>query len=169
MNDHLAHKIAEIGETAKPVSVMIFDLDRFKQVNDTYGHPTGDRILKGVAERVGTSIRDIDLLARYGGEEFVVIMPSTPTEVALSVAERLCARLAEEPFVIPGQPDPLPITASIGVATTTDPAETVEDLLGRADAALYAAKNGGRNQVCVGQEARSPDMGRRPQGATKSA
>ena len=169
MNDHLAHKIAEIGETAKPVSVMIFDLDRFKQVNDTYGHPTGDRILKGVAERVGTSIRDIDLLARYGGEEFVVIMPSTPAEVALSVAERLCDRLAEEPFVIPGQPEPLPVTVSIGVATTTDPAETVEALLSRADAALYAAKNGGRNQVRAVPVSNSPDTGRRPRDAAKSA
>jgi two-component system cell cycle response regulator len=169
MNDHLAHKIAEIGETAKPVSVMIFDLDRFKLINDTYGHPTGDRILKGVAERVGTSIRDIDLLARYGGEEFVVIMPSTPPEIALSVAERLCVRLAEEPFVIPSQSDPLPITASIGVATTTDPAETVEALLGRADTALYAAKHGGRNQVRAAQESSPTDAGRRPQDAVKSA
>jgi len=169
MNDHLAHKIAEIGETAKPVSVMIFDLDRFKLINDSYGHPTGDRILKGVAERVGTSIRDIDLLARYGGEEFVVIMPSTPPEIALSVAERLCIRLAEEPFVIPGQSDPLPITASIGVATTTDPAETVEGLLGRADTALYAAKHGGRNQVRAAQESSPTDAGRRSQDAVKSA
>lgn len=147
MDDHLERKIAEIAKSAKPVSVMIFDLDHFKKVNDTYGHACGDRVLKGVAERVSTSIRDVDLVARYGGEEFVVIMPSTPAEVALTVAERLCLRLAEQPFAIPGLVDGLPVSASIGVATTTDPSETVEGLLARADAALYAAKEGGRNRV----------------------
>jgi two-component system cell cycle response regulator len=149
MDDHLKHKIAEIAETAKPVSVMIFDLDHFKMINDTYGHPVGDRVLKGVAERVATSIRDIDLLARYGGEEFVVIMPSTPVEVAATVAQRLCDRLAEKTFAIPGRADGLSVTTSVGVATTIDPTVTVDGLLARADAALYAAKQAGRNRVCV--------------------
>ncbi|MEE8506711.1 MAG: PleD family two-component system response regulator, partial [Kiloniellales bacterium] len=89
MNAHLDRKIMEIAETAKPVSVIIFDIDHFKQVNDTYGHAAGDEVLKGLAKRVDGGIRDFDLLARYGGEEFVVIMPNTPAEVALSVAERL--------------------------------------------------------------------------------
>jgi len=169
MDDHLARKIAEIGETAKPVSLMIFDLDLFKKINDTYGHPTGDRILKGVAERVGTSIRDIDLLARYGGEEFVVIMPSTPADVALAVAERLRAQLADDPFVVPGQADALPVTASIGVATTVDPAETVESLLSRADAGLYAAKKAGRNQVRAADEPNPSAAGRPSQTAAQSA
>ncbi len=169
MDDHLARKITEIAETAKPVSVMIFDLDHFKNINDTFGHAGGDRVLKGVAERVSTSIRDIDLVARYGGEEFVVIMPSTPAEVAYAVAERLCSGLADEPFAIPGQVDGILVTASIGVATTIDPSETVEGLLMRADAALYAAKEGGRNRVRAAEEAKSPDANRRPQGTAKSA
>ena len=169
MDDHLARKITEIAETTKPVSVLIFDLDHFKKINDTFGHTCGDRVLKGVAERVSTSIRDIDLVARYGGEEFVVIMPSTPAEVAFAVAERLCNGLAAEPFAIPGQTDGLSVTTSVGVATTTDPSETVEGLLMRADAALYAAKEGGRNRVCAADGANSPDANRRPQGTAKSA
>ncbi len=169
MDDHLARKIEEIAATAKPVSVMIFDLDHFKRINDSYGHACGDRILKGVAERVSTSIRDIDLVARYGGEEFVVIMPSTPADVALTVADRLRNRLAEQPFAVPGQADGLAVTASIGVATTTDPAETVEGLLMRADAALYAAKEAGRNQMRAADEVNSPGTKRRSPETVQSA
>ncbi len=148
MNAHLVRKIKEIEETAKPVSVMIFDIDHFKQVNDTYGHAAGDEVLKGFAKRVDGGIRDSDLLARYGGEEFVVIMPDTPAEVALIVAERLRQRLEKEPFPVAGADEALVVTASLGVATTTDAAESAEALLGRADEALYTAKNGGRNRVC---------------------
>jgi two-component system cell cycle response regulator len=148
MNAHLDRKIMEISDTQKPVSVVIFDIDHFKQVNDNYGHVSGDEVLKTLAERVGSSIRDFDLLARYGGEEFVVIMPSTPAEVAAMVAERLRQRLEARPFEVSGYDQPLSITASLGVATTTDPMETADNLLGRADAALYAAKRGGRNRVC---------------------
>ena len=148
MNAHLDRKIMEISDTQKPLSVVIFDIDHFKQVNDNYGHAGGDEVLKTLAERVGSSIRDFDLLARYGGEEFVVIMPSTPAEVAAMVAERLRQRLEAQAFEVSGHDQPLPITASLGVATTTDPMETADNLLARADAALYAAKRGGRNRVC---------------------
>ncbi len=147
MDAHLARKILEIANTQKPVSVMMFDIDHFKRVNDTYGHASGDEVLKAMAQRVSGGIRDFDLLARYGGEEFVVIMPSTPAELSVMVAERLCCKIAAEPFEASGSEALLRITASIGVATTTDPEETAEALLGRADAALYQAKNGGRNQV----------------------
>ncbi|MFQ6017708.1 MAG: PleD family two-component system response regulator, partial [Kiloniellaceae bacterium] len=147
MNAHLDRKIMEIADSAKPVSVMIFDIDHFKAVNDTYGHASGDEVLKGVAERVSGGIRDFDLLARYGGEEFVVIMPNTPAGLALMVAERLRRRLEAEAFPISGGGEPVPITASMGVATTTDPGETADSLLARADGALYAAKESGRNRV----------------------
>ena len=147
MNAHLDRKITEINNTQQPVSVMIFDIDHFKQVNDTYGHASGDDVLRAVARRVSGSIRDFDLLARYGGEEFVVIMPNTPADISLMVAERLCRKIGAEAFEVPGSQAALDITASIGVATTTDPTETAGALLGRADAALYEAKNGGRNQV----------------------
>ena len=148
MNAHLDRKIMEISDTQKPLSVVIFDIDHFKQVNDNYGHAAGDEVLKTLAERVGSSIRDFDLLARYGGEEFVVIMPSTPADVAAMVAERLRQRLETHAFGVSGHDHPLPITASLGVATTTDPMETADNLLARADAALYVAKRGGRNRVC---------------------
>jgi two-component system cell cycle response regulator len=147
MNAHLDRKITEIDNTQQPVSVMIFDIDHFKRVNDTYGHASGDEVLRAVAQRVSGSIRDFDLLARYGGEEFVVIMPSTPADISLVVAERLCRKIGSEAFEVSGSQAALDITASIGVATTTDARETAGALLGRADAALYEAKNDGRNQV----------------------
>ncbi len=147
MDAHLDRKITEIASTQKPVSVMMFDIDHFKQVNDTYGHASGDEVLKAMAQRVSGGIRDFDMLARYGGEEFVVIMPSTPADLSLMVAERLCRKIAAEPFEASGSEAPLSITASIGVATTTDPTETAAALLARADTALYQAKDGGRNQV----------------------
>jgi two-component system cell cycle response regulator len=154
MDAHLDRKILEIADTQKPVSVMMLDIDHFKLVNDTYGHASGDEVLKAMAQRISGGIRDFDLLARYGGEEFVVIMPSTPADISLMVAERLCRAIEDEPFEASGSETPLAITASIGVATTTDSTETAEALLGRADSALYQAKNGGRNQVC---SAEAPD------------
>ena len=153
MNAHLDRKIMEIAETAKAVSVLIFDIDEFKAINDTYGHGCGDDVLKGVAERAGDSIRDFDLLARYGGEEFVVIMPNTAHDAALAVAERLRGRLEESPFRAARSPRDLRVTASFGVATTIDAMETAEKLLGRADAALYVAKRAGRNRVSSAEPA----------------
>lgn len=146
MNANLDRQIMEIGDTQKPVSVIIFDLDHFKAVNDDHGHAAGDEILKAVAKRVSAGIRDFDMLARYGGEEFVVVMPNTPIELAATVAERVRKGLADQPFGIESGAA-LTITASLGVATTSDPMETADSLLRRADEALYAAKRGGRNRV----------------------
>jgi two-component system cell cycle response regulator len=101
---------------------------------------------------VSDGIRDFDLLARYGGEEFVVIMPSTPADDAMMVAERLRRMIEVEPFEVPGNETPIVITASIGAATATDASETAEALLARADTALYQAKDGGRNQVRSAEE-----------------
>ena len=154
---HLDRKITEISVTQKPVSVLIFDIDHFKRVNDTHGHASGDEVLKAVADRVSGSIRDFDLLARYGGEEFVVVMPSTPPDLAAMVAERLRRRLESDPFTILNGGQSLQITASLGVATTTDPVDTAESLLARADEALYAAKRDGRNQV---RSADAPEDGK---------
>jgi two-component system cell cycle response regulator len=149
MNAHLDRKIMEIGDDNKPVSILLFDLDNFKAVNDSHGHAAGDEILKGVARRVEHGVRDFDMLARYGGEEFVVIMPTTASDVAAAVAERLRKSIEAEPFAAgDGQPA-LKVTVSIGVATTNDPMESAGSLLARADDALYAAKRGGRDRVCV--------------------
>ena len=148
MNAHLDRQIMEIGDTQKPVSVILFDIDHFKSVNDTHGHAAGDEILKQVAGRVGSGIRDFDMLARYGGEEFVVIMPNTPADDAVAVAERLRKSLEATGFDLECG-TALAVTASWGVVTTSDPMETAESLLQRADDALYSAKHSGRNQVCA--------------------
>ena len=155
MNANLDRQIMEIGDTQKPVSVIMFDLDHFKPVNDDHGHAAGDEILKAVAKRVSAGIRDFDMLARYGGEEFVVVMPNTPVELAASVAERLRKGLEDQPFGIASGAE-LKITASLGVATTSDPMETAASLLQRADEALYAAKRSGRNRVSLAGDESEP-------------
>lgn len=147
MSVHLERKIMGIAETAKPVSVMMLDIDHFKKVNDTYGHASGDDVLKGAAKYICDNIRNFDLVARYGGEEFVVIMPDTPEDVAMVVAERLRRRFVGQVFPFSDQGDALPVTVSIGVATTVNPMETADKLLERVDKALYEAKESGRNQV----------------------
>ena len=147
MNAHLDRKIMEIAETLKPVSVLMFDLDHFKSVNDTYGHTSGDEVLRELALRVSKGVRDLDLVCRYGGEEFVIVMPDADVDVAVNVAERIRSLVAGEAFEISGREQPLGVTISIGVATTRDPTETPETLISRADEALYGAKAAGRNGV----------------------
>ena len=158
MMAHLERKIMEIPESAKPVSVLMCDLDHFKRINDTHGHAAGDAVLKDMAGRVGDNLRDFDMVARYGGEEFVVVMPATPLSAAQAVAERLCKRIGTEGFVIPGQPEPLTVTTSIGVASTSDPLMEAESILAQADVALYQAKHAGRNRVVVSEEADEGDL-----------
>lgn len=158
MNTNLDRKIMEIAESAKPISIMMLDIDHFKPVNDVYGHAVGDEILKSIAGRMKRSVRDMDLVSRFGGEEFVVIMPDTPQTAACKVAERLRASVASGPFSISGEKEPVAVTVSIGVATTTDPMEEAASLLKRADQALYAAKEAGRNRVLTDkQDAERPE------------
>lgn len=144
---HLERKLMEMADSEKPVSIMMFDLDRFKTVNDEYGHDAGDAVLQEVARRIGNSVRGFDMLARYGGEEFVVIMPDTDAEQAFVAAERLRRLVGEKRFTIPGLDAGLTVTLSAGVATATDPMETGDQLLKRADGALYEAKAVGRDKV----------------------
>ncbi|WP_169193634.1 PleD family two-component system response regulator [Anaplasma platys] len=134
----------ESVEKEKDLSVMILDLDHFKQVNDTLGHPIGDELLKKMQERIFDSIRISDLLARLGGEEFVIILPETNARKATSVAERLRKGVAEVPFITSA--GPIIKTLSIGVAEFRRSVETPEQLLARADELLYEAKKS-RNAV----------------------
>jgi diguanylate cyclase (GGDEF)-like protein len=122
-----------------PLSLLLFDVDHFKRINDTHGHATGDRVLVDIVERTGAAVRSIDTVARVGGEEFAVLLPDTGAETALVVAERLRHSL-DRALETPGY------TVSIGAATLQAD-ETVDAMLSRADAALYAAKAGGRNAV----------------------
>jgi two-component system cell cycle response regulator len=129
------------------VSVMTIDIDHFKRLNDTYGHDAGDAVLRDFAVRLGTNTRPSDFACRLGGEEFVVIMPRTTGDIACLAAERLRRSVCASPFTIPGVPEPLDVTVSIGVACSEATDESVETLLKRADEGLYEAKRSGRNRV----------------------
>jgi two-component system cell cycle response regulator len=146
---HMEGLMKRVADTAKPLSVLVCDLDRFKSVNDTYGHAAGDEVLKQFAQRATQSMRNIDMVARFGGEEFVILLPDTEGDNALKAAERLCKKVAGTPMEVADAPDgALTVTVSIGVASTTI-AMPGEELIKLADAALYRAKQGGRNQVCA--------------------
>ena len=147
LTTHLESVMGRMPEQDKPVSLLMIDIDHFKKVNDTYGHAAGDEVLCEVGQRILRNIRGFDLAVRYGGEEFVVEMPDTPVEVALGVADRLCETMAEEPVKISGSKEKISVTISIGVAESRDAGETGDELLKRADVALYEAKRAGRNRV----------------------
>lgn len=129
-----------------PISLMMIDIDHFKQLNDTYGHQTGDEVLRRLAEILKSQARGHDIVARYGGEEFAIVLPVTPKDGALSAASRLRRAVETTPFKIFRKT--LHITISIGVASCPQDAQNREELIGKADQALYAAKRGGRNLVC---------------------
>lgn len=131
------------------LSVIMLDIDHFKMVNDTYGHPAGDVVLKRLGAMLEQALRETDLVARYGGEEFVMALPETPSETATAIAERLRERVADEVFRA-GEAE-LRITVSMGITTGAGEDMTPKALIGAADAALYEAKNAGRNRVIHGE------------------
>ena len=128
---------------SEPVTVLMIDIDHFKQINDSYGHPTGDDVIVAVAQRLADGLRTGDIVARYGGEEFAVLLPGTTP--ADSPAERLRTAVANTP--IPTRSGPVPVTISVGSAMLLPEDATIGEPLARADAALYRAKQAGRNQV----------------------
>ena len=144
---HFAALFADAAKRGLPISVLLLDIDRFKSVNDTYGHDAGDEVLREFARRIGTLTRGVDLVARYGGEEIVVVVPEAGASEARAIAERIRERIGTVPFPLTGRGGPLAVTVSIGVASRhagdTGPAEVLK----RADEALYRAKHAGRNQV----------------------
>lgn len=125
-------------------TLLLIDVDIFKEINDNHGHAVGDAVLRGFSQRLRTVLREQDRLARWGGDEFLAALSATPPAEAMAIAERLRASLADEPIVTPA--GPLTITLSIGVAHAR-PGEDVEACLQRADKRLYAAKKAGRNRV----------------------
>jgi diguanylate cyclase (GGDEF)-like protein len=136
----LGLEVARAARTGDELSLLLLDLDRFKDLNDTLGHQTGDEVLRRVAAVLDESCRGFDVPARYGGEEFAVVLPATGRDEAYSVAERLRETVAGA-LIEP------PVTISVGVATLPADAATAEDLIRLADEALYASKRGGRNRV----------------------
>lgn len=147
LDNHLKVLFNRAAARSRPLSVCITDIDRFKSVNDAYGHDAGDEVLKEFAARVRSTVRGADLACRYGGEEFVVVMPDTDATSAATIAERLRSIIESQPFHLKTAGIMLNITASLGLACSTQGAETPEQLLKQADRALYEAKNGGRNRV----------------------
>lgn len=133
------------------VALIMVDIDHFKSVNDTHGHPVGDVVLREVARRVSSQVRTVDRVARFGGEEFGVILVHADRVAALEVANKLCAAVRRDP-ILAGETLPLNITISAGVAILPTDAADEATLLSRADKALYVAKSGGRNRaVAFGQ------------------
>ena len=130
----------------RPLAVIVFDIDRFKAINDGFGHLAGDHVLREMSSRLRDVIRAEELLARYGGEEFVAVLPESTREQALNVAERLRSLVEGEPFVFDGES--LSVTISLGVAAV-EGGEAIEpaEIIGKADQKLYEAKNAGRNRV----------------------
>lgn len=146
LDNHLKILFNRAATRERPLSVCITDIDRFKSVNDTYGHDAGDEVLREFASRLRSTVRGADLACRYGGEEFVVVMPDTSVDMAASVAERLRSIIEDTPFVLRSGRE-LHITASLGIATNATSVETPEQLMRQADRALYEAKSAGRNRV----------------------
>jgi len=132
-----------------PLSVVLCDIDRFKSINDTYGHPVGDRVLREVASRMRNCLRSSDMLGRYGGEEFLIVLPSSDLEAARIAAHRLCASLSSQPVARGPSAPPIPVTASFGVACGLEVAglSFAEGMVSLADNRLYEAKAAGRNCV----------------------
>jgi two-component system cell cycle response regulator len=143
---YLQSMMAGVENRGKPLAVLLIDVDHFKRINDTHGHGVGDEILRSLADRMTGNLRNVDMVARIGGEEFVVVMPDTNLSVAGRVAGRLLEKVADPPFEVT-EALSLPVTISIGVAMRDDVGDTIETFLARADAALYKAKDMGRNQM----------------------
>lgn len=141
---HLAQR------NATPVSLIMFDLDHFKQINDLHGHAAGDQVLQAIAKTAAEQVRASDVLARLGGEEFAILMPQTTLEQAVKLAERL--RLSLELLEISFHGKRLHCTGSFGVSHAKQGQDSLDKLLARADHALYEAKHSGRNRVCAANE-----------------
>jgi diguanylate cyclase (GGDEF)-like protein len=149
--DLAEHELAQQRRHGGALTLVMLDLDHFKRVNDTHGHPAGDALLRGLVQRLRTRIRDGDCIGRYGGEEFLLVLPglSLGEPGALERIDAWRRAVAEQPFDI-GAAAPLTVTCSMGAASLAFAEETLESLIARIDAALYRAKAAGRNRVEVG-------------------
>jgi diguanylate cyclase (GGDEF)-like protein len=140
-------ELARSQRYMRPMTVMMLDIDHFKNVNDTYGHAAGDRVLQALATVVSATKRDADVAARLGGEEFALLLPETTDSAATQFAERLRQQIRDCAPIVEGEK--LPITVSIGIAGASMTTAGFQPLLNNADQALYDAKHAGRNRVVV--------------------
>lgn len=146
LDTHLKMLFERAAVRKMPLSVCLVDIDCFKQVNDTYGHEAGDDVLREFSTRIRAMVRGADLACRYGGEEFIVVMPNTPLDIAVKVAERLREMVEKTPFRLQSGVE-ISVTASLGLAAMSSEIASQEQLLRKADGALYQAKHEGRNRV----------------------
>ncbi|MGH4051441.1 MAG: diguanylate cyclase [Clostridium sp.] len=143
----LTRSFVDVRINKEHLSILIIDIDFFKNVNDTYGHLAGDSVLQQLSTVLSTSSRSFDIISRIGGEEFSVILPDCPSSQALEVAERLRSAVEIHEFILPDKLS-INLNISIGAATYPDNVTTLENLVSQADIALYSAKRSGRNKVC---------------------
>jgi diguanylate cyclase (GGDEF)-like protein len=146
--ERLSRIVMETNRFGGSCTLIVIDIDRFKQVNDTYGHQTGDEVLRRVSLMLQQAVRNVDLCARYGGEEMALLLPQTDLAGGSQLAERLRSAVGDSPIVIGGRE--IHVTISLGVATYPEGARDRDELFSAADRALYAAKRAGRNQVATG-------------------
>jgi two-component system cell cycle response regulator len=144
---HAGSAIERAVQRGRPLSLLILDIDHFKQINDNWGHGAGDDVLREFAHRVRKNLRGLDLPCRIGGEEFVVVMPDTDVAIAMVVAERVRRRIERDAFFVNNGTASIGVTVSIGAASLSGGSESLQSLLKRADQALYTAKHEGRNRV----------------------
>ncbi len=145
---HMQRTLQAALDSSKPLSVMMLDIDHFKNVNDTHGHQSGDDVLKVLPQLIVQNTRATDLVARYGGEEFAVVLPDATISQAAEVAERIRKSIEAHEFIISAEPNVIQCTVSIGVTVSVS-GDTVDNLIRRADIALYHVKSTGRNKVAV--------------------
>jgi diguanylate cyclase (GGDEF)-like protein len=146
--ERFSEELAWASRYNEPLSFIILDIDHFKKINDTYGHSSGDEVLRQLACTLSGLLRAHDVFARYGGEEFVALLSNTTNEDACAIADKLRAGVEADDFRCEGNKVKLPVTISLGVSTSVDPSDlSAEFLINQADAALYQAKAAGRNRV----------------------
>jgi diguanylate cyclase (GGDEF)-like protein len=149
--EQLTKELVRASRRGAPVSVLMGDLDHFKTINDTYGHPAGDAILRETSRRLKAGVRAYDSVGRLGGEEFIAVLPECDAKTGLSVATRLCRSLADTPTQYSGKP--ISHSISIGVAATDQfGSARADELMRAADAALYRAKHAGRSRALLAIE-----------------
>jgi diguanylate cyclase (GGDEF)-like protein len=147
MEETMTREIIRAQRKSLPLAVIVADLDHFKKLNDTHGHPAGDAVLKAAAGQMQRSVRGSDVACRFGGEEFVLILPDCTREVAATKAQELCDRLRR--LTVPVDGETLSVTGSFGVAGFPEDGASGADLVEAADQALYRAKRAGRDRICL--------------------
>jgi len=155
--EKLSEEYKRIDREPRPFSILLMDIDKFKNVNDTYGHPVGDVAIKAVAKVLKDTVRNTDFVARYGGEEFTIGMVDTSSKGAEQMAERV-RKIMEKTVVTRVGGKDLMITLSIGVSSFPDDTRNTADLVAMADNALYQAKRSGRNRVSLFRDIKDQTM-----------